>query len=834
MPTLAKKFVLLPVVLFVIMLVTVSLWAGTAQGASLDVTKTDDTNDGVCDSDCSLREAISTGVAGDTIDVPAGIYTLTLGAQIAINKDLTLTGVGSGDTIIQAAAAPGVADFRVFNITGSNIDISSVTIRYGDLSLANGGGIRNASGTLTLTDTTISNNTAGIFGGGISNAGGTLLLTNSVVSDNASFNYGGGIINLSGGTLTLTNSTVSGNSAGGAGGGIYNESSGLTLIDSTISSNMASGFYTAGGGIYNAFDTLIVRNSVITDNKAIGTEGDGGGIASVGVSSVLILTDSTVSNNTANDDGGGIYTDTDKNGSIINTNISGNMSGLDSGTLSDGGGIRKGGPSELSLIDSTVSGNTTLGDGGGINNFLGTLTLVRSTITDNVAGIEGGGVHNGSSSDVLILTNTTISGNSANFGGGIENRSVLNMVNSIVSENIAEFDGGGVDNFFGNATLTNSTVSGNSATSDGGGISNEGTLTLAHSTISGNTATSEGGGIWNEGTLTLMDSTVSGNIAAEGFGDGGGIWNSGTLAVTSSTVSGNIAAVEGGGIYDIDGSVTLIGSTVTGNAAEAGGGISIASDTVELVNTMVAKNTAAFGLDCFGSPTSLGYNLIGDVSGCGFTATTGDLVGDDANPIDPLLGPLQDNGGPTFTHALLAGSPAVDSIPVADCNDIDGVPVATDQRGVSRPQGSACDIGAYELVPVVEATMFSAGLSGDEWVETDAIGRFRARLNEAGTELEYQVLVGRIRGVTAAHIHCAPFGESGGIGVTLFVGGPVDIRNGVLAGGSIAGPDVGNGCGWKSFDDVLAGLRSGDTYVNVHTEIWPDGEIRGQIEPLMP
>ena len=431
------------------------------------------------------------------------------------------------------------------------------------------------------------------------------------------------------------------------------------------------------------------------------------------------------------------------------------MSGLESGITSDGGGIRKGRPSKLSLIDSTVSGNTTLGDGGGINNFLGTLTLVRSTINDNVASIEGGGVHNGGFSDVLTLTNTTISGNSANFGGGIENRSVLNLVNSTVSENIADFDGGGVDNFFGTATLTNSTVSGNSATSDGGGISNQGMLTLANSTISGNTASDDGGGIDN----------VAGDI--------------------------------------------------------------------ELVNSIIAVNTAAFGPDCSGSPTSLGYNLIGDDTDCGFTAATGDLIN-----FDPLLGPLQDNGGPTETRALLGGSPAIDAIPVADCNDTDGNPVTTDQRDVVRPQGPACDIGAFELEPAVdEATMFSAWLSCDEAlfaVETDAIGRFRARLNDAGTELEYQVLVGRIRGVTAAHIHCAPFGEGGAVGVTLFDGGPVDIRNGVLAAGSIASPDVGNGCGWESFDDVLAGLRSGDTYVNVHTEVWPGGEIRGQIEPLMP
>ena len=145
--------------------------------------------------------------------------------------------------------------------------------------------------------------------------------------------------------------------------------------------------------------------------------------------------------------------------------------------------------------------------------------------------------------------------------------------------------------------------------------------------------------------------------------------------------------------------------------------------------------------------------------------------------------------------------------------------------------------GSAGKCKIAPATRFNARLSGDEVpsaVETPAKGIFRARLDETGTQLQYQVLVGRIRGVTAAHIHCAPLGENGAAGVTLYDGDPVDIRRGVLAAGSVLGPDAANGCGWETFDDVLAGLRSGDTYVNVHTETWPGGEIRGQIEPLIP
>ena len=205
-----------------------------------------------------------------------------------------------------------------------------------------------------------------------------------------------------------------------------------------------------------------------------------------------------------------------------------------------------------------------------------------------------------------------------------------------------------------------------------------------------------------DGTLTLNNVTVSGNSA----GQGGGINNHlGMLTLNNSTVSGNSndCGVGGGGITVAlePGTLTLNNSTVSGNSSSCGGGIYFGGATMRIKNTIIAGNSAPAAPDCFGSPTSLGYNLIGNDTGCGFTAAAGDLVGDSANPIDPVLGPLQDNGGPTETHALLLASPtdspAIDAIPVADCVDTSGNPVTADQRGVSRPQGPACDIGAYEL-----------------------------------------------------------------------------------------------------------------------------------------
>ena len=189
-------------------------------------------------------------------------------------------------------------------------------------------------------------------------------------------------------------------------------------------------------------------------------------------------------------------------------------------------------------------------------------------------------------------------------------------------------------------------------------------------------------------TLVLTNSTVISNTSTGN--SGGGINSySGTLTLTNSTVSGNSALRYGGGILNFGGgTLTLSNSTVSGNSADiAGGGILNDVGTADMVNTIIAGNSAPTSADCSGFLTSIGHNLIGNNSGCGFTVITGDLVN-----IDSKLGPLQDNGGPTFTHALLPGSPAIDHVPPENCL------VTTDQRGVARPQGVACDIGAFEVI----------------------------------------------------------------------------------------------------------------------------------------
>jgi CSLREA domain-containing protein len=336
----------------------------------------------------------------------------------------------------------------------------------------------------------------------------------------------------------------------------------------------------------------------------------------------------------------------------------------------------------LTLANCTVARNAVAG----ISNHQGTLTLRNSTVAQN----SGDGVFN--HQGTLTVTNSTVTQNSAS---GIDNTGgTVALTRSTLSENL-----GGYHSFAGDATLTEARIVANRA--GGIGTTSAG-VTLTNSTVARNT----GPGInARRGSFISVDkSTIAGNSSAQA---GGGIRMFVTLRagivvrLTNSTVAFN-SAPAGGGIYadgiesDIAATVILTNSTVAFNSAtEAAGGIykiSREGSVIQMTNSVVAKNAAPTGPDLLGESFTARFNLVGDGTGSDLTNTEGNQVGKvspNTTPIDPKLGPLALNGGPTRTFALLAGSPAIDAASTPDCPE-------TDQRGVPRPQGPACDIGSYE------------------------------------------------------------------------------------------------------------------------------------------
>jgi hypothetical protein len=282
-------------------------------------------------------------------------------------------------------------------------------------------------------------------------------------------------------------------------------------------------------------------------------------------------------------------------------------------------------------------------------------------------------------------------------GGGIANEGTLKMTSCTVSRNSAgETGSAGIWNGrFASLMLTNSAVSENAGGQVGfGGIWNEGVLAITDGTVSGNSAGAFGvNAIFNDdGTLTLTNSTVSENSG----GRYGAIFNESLLSLTNSTVSGNHGETCGALLNSGGATSTIVGSTVSGNTSESGA--SIVNSTDELNTAVLMISNSVIDDDCIGwreglpqgSPDiiSSGYNIESPGDTCGFDQQT-DWVTVTEQQLN--LGPLQDNGGPTMTHALMPGSVAVDHIPAVDC-DVD-----EDQRGVARPQGPACDVGAFEL-----------------------------------------------------------------------------------------------------------------------------------------
>ena len=459
--------------------------------------------------------------------------TITLNSALPDLSNTTglmdIEGPGAASLTIARSSDSNTPQFRIFDVDpGAQVTMVGLTIKGGSVA-ESGGGIANA-GILSITDSVISSNLAGPRGGGIANSGtltlsqcritgnslqnggdwltdggGGIYNASSSVTDihtctidyNMTLNVGGGVDNL--GALTLSNSTLRGNSAAFDGAGVCNLGQ-ATLMDSMVQANSAGAY---GGGISNSNGavSLAVQRCTLDSNAA----NEGGGISSF---ESLIVTDCSITANSAGDGGGGII-------GFSSTTVEGSTFAGNSAV--DGGGI-------LSLGSCAVSGVTITANlamrGGGILND-GAMSLSSCTISNNSAQSDvawGGGLGN---LGTISINNSTISGNSAPSGGGIVNGSYVSyaqagtmiVTNSIITGNSAYwFEGGGILNSIGTVTVTDSTLDHNSAGHDGGGIHSYETVILTNSTIAFNSAGSSGGGIRNNGgTLTVTNSTIAYN-----------------------------------------------------------------------------------------------------------------------------------------------------------------------------------------------------------------------------------------------------------------------------------------------------------------------------------
>jgi hypothetical protein len=645
----------------------------------------------------------------------------------------TVTGNSAGPT---EGSGGGILNSGLVTITNSTLSHNQASASHDGMPLGSGGAISN-SGNLEIMSSTLHDNGTTGYGGGIVSAGtgATLTIVNSTLSGNSANGYltggrGGAISN--GGTLEIANSTLNGNSGNHGGGGIYNNgtlrigntilgaSSGANIFNDSgtvtssgynLSSDNGGGLLTATGDQINTDPMLsalqdnggsTLTHALLMDSPAINRgqpdftppplydqRGSGfprvfngrldiGSVEAQPIGTTLIIT-------TTADSGAGSLRDTIATASAGDTiefapGLSGQTITLTSDQL---------------VIDKSL---TIRGPGAG------QLTLQRST----AGGTPAFRIFLIAPNRVVTIQGITISNgyapsstSTSRAGGGIYNSGTLTMSSCGVTGNRADFNGGGIlnDYYGGVLTMDHCAVNGNSVGDGsiagyGGGIYNGGLLTLTSCNVNGNTAIggARGGGIYNASMTTVSDSTFSGNLGSYG----GGIFNDqSTVSITNSTFSTNNVYSRGGGIYNGSGILKLAHTTLSGNSANSGGGGiysdgSLCCGTLEIGNTIF--NAGIDGANIVtnsGTVISHGYNLSSD-NGGGALNGSGDQIN-----TNPMLGPLQDNGGPTFTHELLSGSPAIDA----------GDPSFTpppldDQRGYARVFGNRIDIGSLEVQPV--------------------------------------------------------------------------------------------------------------------------------------
>jgi hypothetical protein len=591
------------------------------------------------------------------------------------------------------------------------------------IALSGGGLVMFAcSGDITLTSTiTISANTT-IDATGYSvtldgqhtvqvlsvNAGVTLSLNNLTIANANGGFLGGGVYNS--GTVIVTNSTFSGNNADGAGGGIYNSGGTAIIINSAFLSNSAQGAIgTLGGGMYNR-GTMIVTNSTFSGDSA----NEGGGIYSQ--TGTVTITSSTFSGNSANSGaGGGIGTSgtlTLKN-TILANNGGGDCANF--GTPTDGGynldddgtcGLKSANHSFSNDKSVTFTSTSPQSNGGPTATLA--LQYTTSPANDAIAAIPAG--TNGCTTTIVadergVARPGSLTGNcsiGAYEYAPAATSTITDCTDDKQLQSAVSTGGRIVFACSGDIPLTNTLAIGTNTAIDATGYSvtldgqhtcqvlyhGSGVLILNNVTIANGIAS----GIYSNATLIVTNSTVSDSSG----GTGGGFSNdiSGTAIIANSTFSGNSAGA-GGAIVNY-GTLTLANSTVSGNTAGFGAGI-YQDGIATLENTLVANNT---GGDCGeggGQLRDRGYNLDDDGT-CPFSSSNNSF----SNSKNASLGSLSSNGGVTQTIPLLYPSVAIDAIPIG----MNGCGLSADQRGIFRPQGVACDIGAYEAnqIPVLFTT----------------------------------------------------------------------------------------------------------------------------------
>lgn len=750
-------------------------FAGASPAAIINVTAGAVDNDNT-NGNCSLVEAVTAantdlpvdqcvqGNGQDTIILPAGsVFSFNAvnstdageNALPTIRSQITIQGNGA---VLERSTAAGTPAFRLVYLNqNGRLTLENMLLANGfadspATSGRNGGAILSRGSFLSLSNCTVSGNSAAQQGGGISSEFGNLYLDSSTVAGNTAGTIGGGLVTrqFAGDgpdTAVITNSTISGNSAGLRAGGFDIFRSDVRISNSTVTGNTAQA--NRGSGIYSNFGvpqtTVEIQASIVAGNANADDVRDN---------------DSMYGNITSQGDnligGGNTDTDFDQPGDV--TGVNNPMLG----PLADNGGPT---PTHLPLPGSPAidaAGNTCPppdfdqrgiarpadGDSDGTPICeIGSVELPPPPIVvdngaisrtsdeqcslveaiDNANDTTTGQVHADCSPGSTSSPDTIILPEDGKFEftrpyQSTTGYTALPIINSAIT---IEGNGSyiqrrrGSRDYFrlfllsgaGDLTLNDMTLAGGAARaggygSYGGAIFNfGGDLALNRVTVAGNTADQNGGGIATRfGTLQVTDSTLSGNSAG---GDGGGIDsftnNTLTTTVSNSTLSGNSAGLVGGALSNARGLTEISHSTITANSARgAGSGLASLSGaaTETLVRaSIVAGNTGDSDVVTNGDPaqpsfTSQGDNLIGGGDAAPQFAQTGDTTGVN----NPLLGSLTDNGGPTQTHLPTMESPAVDAV-----TGVCPSPVA-DQRGVVRPidgngaiPGAVCDIGAVEI-----------------------------------------------------------------------------------------------------------------------------------------